>query len=215
MAFCALFLVACNTTEQAREVEKKVGFLKDYSMLKEGGDNEPLLIYNKEGVDWSQYKKIMIDPIQVWTVSGSELKSLEKKELENLLAVLNGTVKAAFKDDFEVTLSPGPNTLRLKIALTDGESSEPVTDTLSSVIPITLALTYLKDIAVGRHLSVGAASIEAELVDSVTGERLSAGMDTRYGGKGFEGKFESWDDVKSAFEFWSARLNSRLSGKEK
>ena len=40
VAFYALFLAACNTTEQARDVDKKSGFLKDYSMLKEGGDDE-------------------------------------------------------------------------------------------------------------------------------------------------------------------------------
>ena len=176
---------------------------------------KPLLIYVKEGVDWSKYNKIMIDPIQVWTVQGSELKSLNKEELANLLAVLNAIVKEAFKKDFEVTLSPGANTLRLKIALTDGESSEPITDALSSVIPVTLALTYLKDFAVGRHTSVGKASIEAEIVDSVTGERFSAGMDTRYGGKGFEGKFDSWDDIKAAFEFWFTRLNKRLASYKK
>ncbi|MCM8529625.1 MAG: DUF3313 domain-containing protein [Lentisphaeraceae bacterium] len=216
MIVCSLFLASCFTTEQARDTDAPSGFLKDYSQLQEGGDDEALRTYTKKSVDWKKYNKIILDPIEIWASKESDTKDLSKKELDNLMSLLNGVVKQEVGKSFKVVSTPGPDTLRLKIALTDGESSEPITDTLSSVIPITLALSYLKKVATGRHLSVGKASVEAELVDSASGERLAAAMDSRYGGKGgIEGKFSSWDDVQEAFEFWAQRFTRKMVARQK
>ena len=205
---CSFFMASCATTEQG-DVAKMSGFLKDYSMLKEGSADEAQLVYVKDAVSWKKYNKIMIDPIHIWANKGSELKAMNKEELKNLVSLLNGLFSKEIKG-YTITTKPGPDTLRLKIAMTDGESSSPVLDTLSSLIPVSIALTYLKKAATGKHMSVGQASVEAELLDSVSGERLMAGMDTRYGGKVISGKFDSWDDVKSAFSFWASRFNKRL-----
>lgn len=210
MLFCSLFFVGCFSTEQARHADKQSGFLKDYSMLKEGEGDEALLVYKNPKADWQKYTKIMIDPVQVWAGKDSDVKKLSKEDLKNVTALINSAIEKAFKKDFQIVTTPGADTLNLKVALTDGESSSPVSDTLSSVIPVGVALSFLTRAAVGHHLAVGKASVEAELVDSVTNERLLAGMDTRYGGKGIKGKFDSWADVHEAFEFWATRLNKKL-----
>ena len=206
----SLLLASCNTTEQATEIDRKSGFLKDYSSLNTGEDGHALLVYKKENTDFKKYKKIMIDPVQLWTTKESDLKKLDRVKLEKILSFLNTTIIHALKGDFEIVKNPGPDTFRLRIALTEGEASQMERDLVSTILPIGLAISYLKKAAGGQHTAVGKATVEAELVDSVSGVRHLAGIDSRYGGKGLKGKFDNWDDVKSSFEYWSSKINKKL-----
>ena len=54
------------------------------------------------------------------------------------------------------------------------------------------------------HVAVGRASIEIELVDSLSGQRLAAAIDRREGGTKVAGS--KWGDVEEAFEYWAAKL---------
>lgn len=146
----------------------------------------------------------------MWLKSDSDVKKLERVKKEKILGFLNSTLFFTLKDSFKLVKKPGPNVFRLRIALTEGEASQMEMDVVSSVLPIGLAISYLQKYAVGHHFVVGKASVEAELVDSLTGERLLASLDSRYGGKGFKGKFDNWDDIKSSFEYCSLKINKRL-----
>ena len=57
---------------------------------------------------------------------------------------------------------------------------------------------------------VGSASIEAELVDSVTDERLAAAIDAVAGTKGLLRAFSKWVDVQNACNNWAERLRDFL-----
>ena len=57
---------------------------------------------------------------------------------------------------------------------------------------------------------MGEASIEAELRDSQTKERLAAMLDHRVGQKALKGVMHDWADVQSAFEYRAEQLRTRL-----
>ena len=103
--------------------------------------------------------------------------------------------------------------MRLRIALTEAESSYVVLDTVSTVLPIGLALAGLQTAATGSCSFVGSAGVEAELQDSQTGKRLMAAVDRRVGGKmtGQGDKFDEWRTVKNAVDYWADRLQTRLA----
>jgi len=50
--------------------------------------------------------------------------------------------------------------------------------------------------------------MEIEALDSVTGERVAAGVDERPGGK--TSSFTKWGSTKEAFEFWAKKLRGVL-----
>ena len=83
-------------------------------------------------------------------------------------------------------------------------------DDVSTVLPAGLAISYLHKYAGGHHSAVGKASVEAELVDSLTGERLLAGLDSRYGFKGLKGTFDNCDGTKPYVEYWGLKINKCL-----
>jgi hypothetical protein len=209
LAAAALLVSACSSTERAREVRPS-GFLGDYAQMQAGGENRALLTYTDPNADFSRYDKLIIDPITVWTVEGSDMAEVPKDELAALVATLDAKLRDALSD-WQLVEEAGPGTLRLRAALTEAEESVVAMDIISSVLPIGWVVGGGTKLASGTWSFVGSASAEAEVVDSVTGKRLLAGVDRQAGGKSAEGITESWSDVELAFDKWANQIASRLA----
>ena len=113
----ALILVSCSSTHQTREIAKPSGFLKDYSQLKPGKDNQAQMRYLVPGVDFKKFKNVMIDPIEVWASNDSELKNIPKSELKDILTYLHSTFVNNLKSSFKIVDKMDNHTLRIRIAL--------------------------------------------------------------------------------------------------
>lgn len=207
----ALVLFSCSSTQQVDDNAKNSGFLGTYDNLTAGTGDQPNTRYVANGVNWKKYKKVKVNPVQVWAGEDSELKKIDKKELEKIVSYVHAELRKELAKSFELTDSSGLDVLELRIAMTDGASSNVALDTISNVVPVGLALTHIKNLATGTHLVVGEAHMEFEVLDSSSRQRLVAGTDARAGGKTLEGKFDKWDDIKSAFEFWSKKIRTELS----
>ena len=57
--------------------------------------------------------------------------------------------------------------------------------------------------------TVGEATVEAEILDSMTKERLGAVVDQQAGKKAFT-QLKTWSDVKAASEHWAKALREDL-----
>ncbi len=184
------------------------GFLKDYSMLSKDPDNKISMKYLSPGVEWGKYSKIQLDRVVVFIKKDSEYEGVEPDDLKKLTDHFHQAIFAALGDRFTFVTDAGPDTLRMRIAITDVVPSKPTANTLSSVIPVGLAASVVTRGATGTGLAVGQASVEMEIVDSVGGERLAAAIDHRAGGKKtFRNK---WADATDAMDYWSTRINGFL-----
>ena len=66
------------------------------------------------------------------------------------------------------------------------------------------AISIIKKTTTDSNLAVGRASMEIELVDSLSGMRLAAAIDRREGGKKVvTGK---WTAIEEAFDYWAQKL---------
>ena len=81
----ASLLAGCGATSQASKVTDETkaqiestgastGFLGDYSVLREGEDDEALLIYRNPTTAWKSYDKVKLDPVTIWRGGDSPLK---------------------------------------------------------------------------------------------------------------------------------------------
>jgi hypothetical protein len=114
----------------------------------------------------------------------------------------------AVKDGYQVVGQPGPGVLWVRVAITDLKPSKPVSNTMSSILPVGWVVAGTTKVATDDNLGTGEAATEIEVLDSMTGERLAAAVDRRQGGKmAFRGK---WTDTKDAFDFWAKRFRDRL-----
>jgi hypothetical protein len=78
-------------------------------------------------------------------------------------------------------------------------------------MPPALAASSIKKSQEGSYIGVGLASMEAELLDSMTNERIGAVIDTKAAGQ-FELTDErtTWQHTQNAFKFWAQRLRKWL-----
>ena len=204
-----LVLTGCARTYQARHVEI-TGFLDDYSLLKDGGEDDALLSYWKKGVNWAAYKKIILEPVIIKKIPDSELNEMTHADGYRLQELLDYRIQEALKKSFKLVNKPGEDTLLVQLAITDVETSTVLFDMFSSVYPSARALSGLKRLVTGTESFVGKASIEGKIIDSTTGDLLMASADARAGGKTLDGSTNEWDDIEQAYQYWALQLSYQL-----
>ena len=213
MVLAVALLSGCaSTTYQARKAEPS-GFLGDYSQLRPGQTNEALLVYVNRQANFKAYSKILLDPVRVYAASGSALGKLADEDLQRLVNYLDATLREHLKADYAFVNAPGPDVMRLRVAITEAKGAKVALDTFSTLMPIGLAVSEVKNLSTGSHSAVGAAGVECEALDSASGERLFAAVDKRVGQKmtGKFDKFEKWRTPNDAFDYWAERLQTRLA----
>ena len=213
-----LWLSGCAATQEAKSVEKS-GFLGDYSMLKEGqrstmsesSADQALWIYKNPAAEWSKYKKIQLDPVTLWTSQkDSQLKDVSAADRQRLAGLLWAKLDEALRKDYEIVNEPGPDVLRIQVAITEASESSVALDTVTSIIPQARMLSGMKSLATGVSAFTGSASVEGKMTDGGTGSLLAAAVDRRGGTKSLSGVTNSWNDIEEAYRFWAEKLRYRL-----
>ena len=196
----------CAPTQQTTDVQTS-GFLKDYSLLRSGGEGNPVLFYRNPKTDFRDYDKILVDRVTIWKGKSSQLDNVPRKDLQHLATLLEvKIIHAARLAGMRIVREPGPGVIRIRAAITEAAQSNVEMDIVTTAVP----LPSFSKMATGTRAFVGKATIEGEMTDSVTGEVLMAGVDRRAGGRTFEGSRNPWDDVEKAFQYWSDRFSQRL-----
>ena len=199
IAAIVVVLVGCASQKKGPS-----GFLGEYPLFeagKEGVDKR----YLKKGVDFGKYNKIMMDEVVFYFKNDADYKGIQPSEIQELSEEFYQAFLKELGDAYPLTKSPGPDVMRVRVAITDLEPSSPVGGTMSTVIPVGLAASLVKKGTTGEYLGVGSATMEAEFLDSESNERIGAVIDKDPGGKLDVGKLAP---ARSAFKFWAERLRA-------
>lgn len=209
LACLACGFAGCASTSQARKAETS-GFLRDYAPLRPGAKGEAQLLYVNPSAKFGAYKNILMDPIVVQAVSpDSALSKVPEEELQSIVDYLDATVREHLQGDYAFVTAPGPDTMRLRIAITEAKGANVALSAVSMVVPGGSAINALQKSVTGASTGVAEAACEMELLDSHKGERLAAAVDSRAGGK--LNSFSKWQGVKDAYDYWAERLRVRLA----
>jgi hypothetical protein len=101
--------------------------------------------------------------------------------------------------------------MRLRAAITEAKGARVLGNAVTSIVPQLRLLSTAAGLAADTAVLVGKVGVEAELTDSLTGERLLAAVDERAGTKALRGGLGKWSQVQEAFGFWANRIRERLS----
>ncbi|RPJ33513.1 MAG: DUF3313 domain-containing protein [Deltaproteobacteria bacterium] len=202
-----MFLAACATT-----APQKSGFLGEYSSnLKPGlGEGDAKLIWIKPAVDFTKYKKVMVDYVVFAFAEDSEYKGIDADEMKKIADKASLALVTAIQKEFPVVSEPGPDVIRIRSAIVDMKQSRPVLSGVSSVMPVGLAISVVKRGTTDSWTGSGATTAELMAIDSMSNEVLAAGQDQR--AAGFTERFTTWGSVEDAFKFWGERLTKNLVG---
>jgi hypothetical protein len=207
-------LTGCSTTrQQTRGTIEPSGFLGDYSQLHPGTNGQARLVYFAPGVNWDKYTKIWIQPIELWNSGDpdSPMGKISPENQQHLIDLLNTSLNTVLSTNFTMVDHGGPDVLIVHAAITDAKKSKPDVGIVSSIyLPLKL-ISFGKQSIAGTGLGAGSVTIEAELLDGQTNDRLCAVVDSRSGGMALRSKFSgTWGDVEKSFDWWAQRLNTRL-----
>ncbi len=201
-AVVSLAVSSCSTGGRSPS-----GFLDNYSQLDLGyGTADTVASFLKPGVNLQKYDSVMFDPVT--TVVATTGISTEVKE--QLAAYLSASLRSQVSGNIRVVNTPGATTLRVRTAFTDvieGVKAGPAITTVHSNPQARLS-GQLGSAEVAAFVSN--VSFEGEILDSVTGERISALIDHRIGVKREATAGTSWASVRSATNQGAARLWKRF-----
>jgi hypothetical protein len=209
-----LSLTACRTTHQMRGDVEESGFLQDYSQLQKGESGQAKLVYLNPDANWAGYTKVYIQPFELWKSDDPESKlgKLDKEDQQILVDYAYSSLSNALAKDYQIVDRAGPGVLVIHGAITEAKKCKPVSNLISSVVPIGMGLSLVKRVIFGTGLGVGQCQAEVELLDGVTNQRLAAAVDRRAGTKAIRTKFNTtFGDVKLALDYWSEKLAKRLA----
>lgn len=203
-------ITGCAASQQAREVESS-GFLgPDYALLRSGQEGEALLTYRKAGTDWAGFDRIKLEPVTIWSGEASAFADFSAEDQQTLADTFYSAIHTELSQDYAMADELGPGVLRIQVALTEADASNPTMDTISSIVPQALLVSEAKNLITGKPSFVGEASAEARISDGASGETLAAAVDRRVGGKSLGGSTDSWNDVRQAFVYWARQFRFRL-----
>jgi len=188
----AVILIGCDHPYSYKKVDFFHGDEPKFKPGPKGGVDQVALT---EGVDFSRYKMVIIDPVSFNFSSVAEYNAIPPGALDNLRRDFRQAFTDALGNAYPIVESPRPDALRLRTLITG----------LVSTIPGNSADNQWK------YLSMGGASMKTELLDSMTSERMLAVIDTKTGEQlpASQGRGE-WVHAKEAFNFWAGRLRTFL-----
>ncbi len=212
---CKLFLVTvislCLTlgcAGQKLAVENYSGFLLDYSKLKPDPAGGTAKLYFKPGVDFKQYNKIMLDQVRFYFMADAADKGINPDVMKELANTFDKDVIEALGEAYPLVTKPGPDVMRVRVAITNMELSFRAANAITSVVPEGLVTGKVNTGGIGKETGVGEIRMEFEMLDSQTNQLIAGGVDRRSGGNSDSiHKFETAD---AAFKFWAQRLRRWL-----
>jgi hypothetical protein len=182
-------LCGCESKEKSM-----TGFLSDYSKLKKESAST-LRYVNKDAV--GRYSSFIVDPVQVRFYSGSPSEGkLTIQQLSELTNYMHTKIVEAVQGAGKTVVEqPGAGVARARVALSDIKKSTAV-----SILPQASLL----------GAGVGGASMEAEIIDSMTGKQIAAVVQS---GTGSRVPFTNLGDLnaaKTVIDGWAKRFKERL-----
>ncbi|MCX5712003.1 MAG: DUF3313 domain-containing protein, partial [Candidatus Omnitrophica bacterium] len=155
-----IFTAGCATVKNTRP-----GFLKDYNVFTESQGYSGMFVDNRNLAKINDYNKYLIDPVVTDFVNKNGRDQVPQDFIQDIANYFHVQVVKGLQDKYQIVDAPGAGVLRIRLAITDIDSSKPY---------------FNSDFATKlTEAGAGGASMEAELVDSVTVERIAAVIDCR------------------------------------
>ncbi len=174
----------------------KEGFLSDYSKLQpvKGDEHEKTWVVADAEKRASKYTSIMIDQPEMFVSPDSKYKGVKPDDLKALADELRDRFREEFEKSgkYKVVEKPGANVVYLHIAISDlklQKKKRPVLAYTPVGAVVHGARKLAKDMT--EKIDLKYASIEVEVMDSVTNEPLGAYVLSRSSDKDL-----SWDELR-------------------
>jgi hypothetical protein len=207
-----IVLAACAVTQKApiEQAALNCGLLgSDCSRLTPGDKGQAALRYINPAAQWTNYSKIMIEPVGFY---GGDATTIPAADQQSLVNYFDQQLNEQLAKKFQIVQQPGPGVMKIQAALTDASAATPMMRSVSMLVPQAHMLSSLKYLATDTYPFVGGAQAEAKITDSVTGEVLAEAVDRQIGGGAYKTGLQwKWGDAENAISHWCEMMTEKLS----
>lgn len=176
--------------------QPRAGFISDYSALEQESENAYAFASDSLGA----YRRFLIEPLEILIDrSDSEEEAMfSDEELESLQVFFDEQLRTALTrdDGYEVVEEPGDGVARVRHGLTALDAS-------TGALNISI---FTKITGAG----LGGAAMEGEVVDSVSGQQLSAAVQWGNGSRVLAAGITRLGDAKGQIKRWAKDLRRRI-----
>ncbi|MCU0724113.1 MAG: DUF3313 family protein [Planctomycetes bacterium] len=197
----------CAATED-RPPTRFSGFLPDYAAMSPSADGE-FLVWSRPDLSLAKYRSILLEPPEVWLTEGTQ-EEVGTATIDNLIGYADRSARETLGARFALAAAPGTDVLRLRWALTELRGAKPWLTPIAHVVPYAGLANEAVNLIAGERPFVGGITVEAEILDGATGERLIAAVDRRVGTNAVRNLVTTWGEVKDAFDYWAKSGVRRL-----
>ena len=199
-------------TSSAEPVDS--GFLDDYSRL-EATDAVGLnYFYAQPGYDEivRETRSVVIPQPEIFLAPDSKYKGMKPDDMKELADLLRSGMFVALADGYQIADNPGPDTLVLRVAMTNMHLKKkgriPVIGYLPpAYIAGTAKRQLLNDFA--QNILLTEAVVEMEVLHGESGEVLGQ-LVAELGDRETKKEFASWEEMQAAATVAGLRLRCRL-----
>lgn len=132
-------------------------------------------------VDWSKYRSITIDPVEIYGGSDAQFNDLSQEDRRNLADYMQKKFADVLREKFTVNNSVGNTpSLRLKLTLTGADTTPQVVGTFTKFDLAGGPYNIVQSVRGGRGLMSGYVNYAVEVKDAATGELLLAYVAEQY-----------------------------------
>lgn len=208
-----LFCLSCTSAPKEQPLNFS-GFLGNYSGFRPSSDESGSWTYEKPGLNLRPYQNVMVDPLVIWNNPDPKYGGINDVDAWQLRLTFRDRIVKALGNDYPVVDHPGPHVLRVRAALTDVAESKAHSNANSPgpLLPLAgdLLLRSTETLASTNFL-VGNASLEAELLDSQSGERLVGYIEKRESSTTYvSDDRHNLGPIVEIFDYWAKKLRQRL-----
>lgn len=132
-------------------------------------------------VDWSKYRSIIIDPVEIYGGSDAQFNDLSQEDRRNLADYMQKKFTEVLAEKFTVNTHAGSAPcLRLKLTLTGADTTPQVVGTFTKFDLAGGPYNIVQSVRGGRGLMSGYVNYAVEVRDAATGELLLAYVAEQY-----------------------------------
>lgn len=169
-AAAVLMLAGCGPSKTVEQTQYS-GFLKDYSKLQpaKSPSGTPVMRWISPDIGKGNYSKVYLErPVLFLGKDQQPTAQVSSETMDEIVAYLGNAQKTLLASKLALATAPGPNTLRVRSAITavraDKEGLKPY-----EVVPVALVFAAVNTASGGRDQATS-IFIEGEAADSQTGE---------------------------------------------
>jgi hypothetical protein len=174
---------------------------------------------------------VIVDRIKIYLKSDAGRGEIDPAKMQALASYFHDAILKALGGSYQITREPGPDTLRLRVAVTDLVPNQPEASVITLAVPfggVAEAGVGALSAEAGGSPFVGHASVEIEALDSESHRQVAAYIETRAAKKldvdlsdgvgsavgtgvsGYANSFSTWAYTKKAMEHWAELIGAWL-----